>query len=71
MVVAEDADVLPPGLAPTDLLEREELWAIVDDARAQAVESVGRIRAGDVRHDPRGGRCPEYCPWSGVCRIER
>ncbi len=64
-------DVAPPGLVRTDLVERDELWRIVDVAREQAVEIVGRIRAGDVRHDPRGGSCPWYCPWDGVCRIAR
>ena len=31
--------------------------------------SSRRIRVGDIRHDPRGGSCPWYCPWAGVCRI--
>ena len=47
------------------------LWQIVEVAREQAIGIVGRIRAGDVRHDPRGGSCPWYCPWAGVCRIAR
>ena len=66
-----EASVAPSGLVKTDLVEQEELWRIVDVAREQAVAIVGRIRAGDVRHDPRGGSCPWYCPWDGVCRIAR
>jgi len=71
VVDRDEARVAPSGLVKTDLVESEELWRIVDVAREQAVEIVGRIRAGDVRHDPRGGSCPWYCPWDGVCRIAR
>jgi hypothetical protein len=47
------------------------MWAIVDAAREQAIDHVRRIRSGDIGHDPRGGTCPSYCAWSGVCRIPR
>ena len=61
----------PPGLVRTDLVAPEDLWQIVEVAREQAIDIVSRIRVGDIRHDPRGGSCPWYCPWAGVCRIAR
>ena len=30
-----------------------------------------RIRAGDVKHDPKGGTCPSWCDLWTMCRIER
>ena len=71
VVDRDAADVAPPGLVKTDLVAPEDLWQIVSVAREQAIEIVGRVRVGDIRHDPRGGSCPWYCPWAGVCRIAR
>jgi hypothetical protein len=71
MVVGGLDDVVPPGVPEADALAPEAMWGIVEAAREQAIGHVRRIRDGDVRHDPRGGTCPTYCPWSGVCRIPR
>ena len=30
-----------------------------------------RIRAGDVRHDPKGGDCPAWCDLWRMCRVRR
>ena len=38
------------------------------DDRARARR---RIRAGDVRHDPRGGECPTWCDLWPMCRVKR
>ncbi len=54
-----------------DQLSPEEFWQHVDAAAAAAIEAVGRIRAGDVRHDPRNGRCPPWCDYYTVCRVAR
>ncbi len=43
----------------------------MEHAREAAVALVGRIRAGDVRHDPRGGECPTWCDLWRICRKER
>ncbi len=61
---------LVPGLAARDYLSHEEFTAIVDTAADQARDAVERIRAGDVRHDPRDG-CPSWCDRWSMCRIER
>ena len=36
-----------------------------------AREFVGRIRDGDVRHDPKGGDCPPWCELWRMCRVRR
>ena len=39
------------------------------DAAARAGEFAGRMKVGDVVHDPPGGECPPWCRWHGVCRV--
>jgi RecB family exonuclease len=59
------------GFARQDELDDEAFWAQVEQSRATAVRLAGRIRAGDVRHDPRGGDCPSWCELWTICRIRR
>ncbi len=44
-----------PGFAARDYLDDEAFWGVVERAQEHARRIVGRIRAGDVRHDPKGG----------------
>ena len=60
-----------PGLAERDYLEEDEFWGQVEQARERAVESVERIRSGDVEHDPRWGSCPSWCDLWSMCRVRR
>ena len=47
-----------PGFAKDDYLDDDAFWAQVDTARDRAADYAERIRAGDVRHDPKGDGCP-------------
>jgi RecB family exonuclease len=69
LVLRDDEPV--PGYAKDDYLEPEQFTAEIEHARVTAVELAGRIRAGDVRHDPRGGECPSWCDLWRICRKER
>jgi ATP-dependent helicase/DNAse subunit B len=60
-----------PGYQRNDYLEDEEFWSLVDTSRDRARGYAQRIRAGDVRHDPKGGECPAWCDLWTMCRIER
>jgi ATP-dependent helicase/nuclease subunit B len=60
-----------PGLAETDYLDDETFWARVEAARDKARELALRMRAGDVRHDPKGDGCPAWCDLWTVCRVKR
>ena len=64
------ADVLA-GYSKNDYLDEDEFWAKVETARATGRELAGRIRSGDVRHDPKGGECPSWCDLWPMCRVER
>lgn len=75
-----------PGFVATDYLEEDEFWAKIEWAAETARSFAGRIRSGDVRHDPLGldvrpressgdqgewGRCPGWCRLAPRCRVAR
>ena len=60
-----------PGFSDRDYLDEERFWAQVETARERAAEFGSRIRAGDVRHDPKGDGCPAWCDLWKICRVER
>jgi ATP-dependent helicase/DNAse subunit B len=66
----ESADDLP-GFAKADYLDEEGFWASIETARERAYGYAQRIRAGDVRHDPKGDQCPAWCDLWAMCRVER
>jgi ATP-dependent helicase/DNAse subunit B len=59
------------GFVKKDYLDEESFWGMVDKAKETARELGGRIRVGDVKHDPKGGDCPAWCDLWPICRIER
>ena len=54
-----------------DYLGDDAFWAQVETSRNTARELALRIRDGDVRHDPRGGECPQWCDLWPMCRVRR
>jgi ATP-dependent helicase/DNAse subunit B len=69
---AEAKDDVLPGFARNDYLEEDAFWAQVEGARDLARGLAQRIRAGDVRHDPKGtDGCPAWCDLWRMCRIRR
>jgi ATP-dependent helicase/DNAse subunit B len=60
-----------PGFAKNDYLEEDAFWSKVEGARELAVGMVERLRAGDIRHDPKGGDCPTWCELWPMCRVKR
>jgi ATP-dependent helicase/DNAse subunit B len=70
LVRGSEAETLP-GYVSHDYLDEDAFWGAVESARETAAALGGRIRTGDVRHDPRGGECPTWCDLWPMCRIER
>jgi ATP-dependent helicase/DNAse subunit B len=70
LLSADAADDLP-GYQRNDYLDDDAVWGLVDTARERALGYAQRIRAGDVRHDPKGGTCPTWCDLWTMCRVER
>ena len=60
-----------PGFAKGDYLPEDQFWSLVETSRERAHDYATRIRAGDVRHDPKGGTCPTWCDLWTMCRVER
>ena len=59
------------GYVKSDYLEDDAFWRQVETARETARGLAQRIRAGDVRHDPRGDECPQWCDLWPMCRVRR
>jgi ATP-dependent helicase/DNAse subunit B len=65
-------------LSRTDLVDRDGLDELLEEARGRAGEIVRRMRAGEIRRDP-GPRpglrghdvCPTYCQFAPICRRDR
>jgi ATP-dependent helicase/DNAse subunit B len=70
LVRGSEAETLP-GYVSHDYLDEEAFWKLVESARETAARLAGRIREGDVRHDPLGGECPAWCDLWSMCRVER
>ncbi len=64
-------EVNATGLKQPDLRQADDFWAQIDRAVEVSIGIVERIRAGDVRHDPRGGTCPSWCMHYPICRVPR
>ena len=60
-----------PGFSKDDYLDEDAFWSQIETARERAAENALRIRAGDVRHDPKGDGCPAWCDLWPICRVAR
>jgi ATP-dependent helicase/DNAse subunit B len=60
-----------PGFVGNDYLDDDAFWSQVEGAKEKALELAGRIRGGDVRHDPKGDECPAWCDLWRMCRVRR
>jgi ATP-dependent helicase/DNAse subunit B len=60
-----------PGFQRNDYVDEEAFWGGIERAQEHARAMVGRIREGDVRHDPKRGSCPQWCDLWPVCRVRR
>jgi ATP-dependent helicase/DNAse subunit B len=68
---AEAKEPSLPGFAKADYLDEDAFWAQVEGAVETARRFAGRIREGDVLHDPKGGECPAWCDLWTMCRVRR
>ena len=71
VVVAGDPHLEGMHLVRGDDCDADDLDAELERARALAVEKAAAMRGGEIARDPIGGRCPRYCTYQAVCRLER
>jgi ATP-dependent helicase/DNAse subunit B len=70
-LLREEAHDDLPSFQKVDYLDEEAFWGLVETARERAFGYAQRIRAGDVKHDPKGDSCPAWCDLWSMCRVER
>ncbi|MFL5908799.1 MAG: PD-(D/E)XK nuclease family protein, partial [Solirubrobacterales bacterium] len=56
---------------PKDHLDDEAFEEALSAARTRAEEIIASVHAGEVRRDPIGGSCPDWCSFQPICRRER
>lgn len=75
LMAREEKDALiPSGTAfnySTDFMDEETFEQVVDGAAGRSREIVAAMRAGVVTRSPRKGKCPTWCAYAPVCRMER
>ena len=71
LVAREDEDLKGLGIVGTDRLEHDDFELALDEAEALARDSAAEMRAGEIRRHPIGGKCPKYCNFQAICRLER
>jgi ATP-dependent helicase/DNAse subunit B len=55
----------------TDRLDPEEFDKVIDEAVEVAGAAGEGMRAGKIDRDPNNGRCPKWCRFQPICRLER
>jgi hypothetical protein len=58
-------------LVGTDRLTQDEVAETVEDGVGTARVKAAAMRAGKIDRDPNGGRCPPWCRFQPICRLER
>ena len=71
IVAAEDDEVAGLGTVSRDRRDADGLRLALDEAEATAIEAAGEMRAGLIARRPLGGKCPKYCNFQAICRLER
>ena len=66
---ADGADAL--DLTRTDRLDAENVEATVEDGVQRAREKAAAMRRGAIGREPNRGRCPDWCRYQPICRLER
>ena len=66
-----DETLEPIGLPKNDWVTDEKFAEVVDRAEELASGYVARIRGGEVDRDPLDGKCPWYCTFAPICRMDR
>jgi ATP-dependent helicase/DNAse subunit B len=71
LVAHEDERLKGLGIVGRDRREAEEFEAALDEAEASAERAAGEMGAGRIGRRPLGGKCPKYCSFQAICRLER
>jgi ATP-dependent helicase/DNAse subunit B len=71
LVAREDEDARALGTVGRDCRDPEKFAAALDEAEETAMAAARDMRAGHIGRRPLGGKCPPYCNFQAICRLER
>jgi ATP-dependent helicase/DNAse subunit B len=71
LVLREEEGVKALGTVNTDCRDADQFAAALDEAETTAIEAAREMRAGRIGRRPLGGKCPKYCNFQAICRLER
>ena len=71
LVAREDEDLRQLGIVGSDRLAEDEFRRALDEAEDRAGIAAAEMREGLIRRNPIGNRCPKYCTFQAICRLER
>ena len=72
LVAQEDEERLKAfRIVRTDRREAEDFERALDDAEVAAGNAAREMGAGEIGRRPLGGKCPKYCTFQAICRLER
>jgi RecB family exonuclease len=70
-VAATDDATSGLELTSTDILEPDEVEDTVEAGVAEAQSRAAAMRHGEIDRKPNQGRCPKWCTFQPICRLER
>ncbi len=71
IAAADDPRLAGLDLVRSDRKPAEELEESLERAERVASETAAGMRAGLIRRDPLNGKCPSFCSYQPICRLER
>jgi ATP-dependent helicase/DNAse subunit B len=71
LVAHEDERLQAFGIVRTDRREAEDFERALDEAEVAAGNAAREMGAGEIGRRPLGGKCPKYCTFQAICRLER
>ncbi len=71
MTIAGDPHLAGLDLVGGDPCDAEDFADELERARSQAAAEASAMRAGEIGRRPIGGKCPSYCDFQPICRLER
>jgi ATP-dependent helicase/DNAse subunit B len=71
MVIAGDARLGELALVGGDACDADAFDAELERAREAAASEAQAMRSGAIARDPINDRCPTYCAYQAICRLER
>jgi ATP-dependent helicase/DNAse subunit B len=71
LVAREHEELKSLGIVGTDRRDAEEFELALDQAEEAAAMAADQMRGGAIGRHPIGGKCPKYCTFQAICRLER